>query len=324
MRAGRRERRASALARRRGDREAAAADAVRAGRLQERGRILDRVAAVVAVADGRDEEHALRDRVVDRAPLDRGSRRAAEAEVDDLRAVVDRVDDRGGLVDVREGAARAACLHDHQPRLARDAGDAVPVRRRAGGESRHEGAVPVAVGDVRLPLADAVGVRRLRAEIRCAEVGAGVDHRDREARRRLRHRRGDLIGPHGRVLPLERHGGGERSEGGLDERPSSRRPLDADDSGLRGDPSRKALDVPARAHRGDVAAHGCGGRPARGAARARPRARARSRTRRRRCRSATTAEAPGSGAPRAEPASARVASMAKHHVLTSRIQISLI
>ena len=252
MRAGRRERRASALARRRGDREAAAADALRAGRLQERGRILDRVPAVVAVSGCRDEEDSLRDRVVDRALLDRGGRRSAETEVDDLRAVVDRVDDRRGLVDVREGAARTARLHDHQARLARDAGDAVPVRRRAGCESRDEGAVAVAVGDVRLPLADAVGVRRLRAEIRCAEVGAGVDHRDREARRRLRHRRGDLIRPHGRVLPLERHGGGERGKGGLDERPSSRRPLDAEDSGLRADLRRIALDVPARTHHGDV------------------------------------------------------------------------
>ena len=63
---------------------------------------------------------------------------------------------------------------------------------------------------------------------------------------------GDLIGPHGRVLPLERHRGGERGKGGLDERPSSRRPLDAEDSGLRADLQRVAVDAPARPHHRDV------------------------------------------------------------------------
>ena len=100
--------------------------------------------AQIAVADGGDEERSLRDRVVDGALLDRGGRRSAEAQVDDLGAVVDRIDDRRCLVDVAERAARAAGLHDHQACLAADAGDPVAVRRRSGGERGDEGAVAVA------------------------------------------------------------------------------------------------------------------------------------------------------------------------------------
>ena len=250
--AGARERGPATLTRRRADREAASADAVRADRLEQGRRIFDRVPALVAVADRRDEKGSLRDCVVDRALLDRGRRRAAEAEIDDLRAVIDRVDDRGGFVDVREGAARTARLHDHQPRLAADACDPVPVRRRTCGEGGDEGAVAVGVLHVRLPLADVVGPRRLRAEIGSAEIGAGVDHRDRETRRRLDHRGGHLIRSHRRVLPLEGQSRGERSKGGLDERPPIRRPLDAHDPLLRADPLGEALDAAARTHSSHV------------------------------------------------------------------------
>ena len=106
VRAGAREARPGALDRRGRDRESAPADATRADRLEQCRRILDRVAEQVVVSDRGDEQGALRDRVVDRALLDRGGRRAAEAEVDDPRAVVDCVDDRGRLVDVRERARR--------------------------------------------------------------------------------------------------------------------------------------------------------------------------------------------------------------------------
>ena len=97
-----------ALARHRAgcDREPDSALAVRAGRLERGSRILDRVAGRVLVARGRHEQDVVADRVLDRSLLERRGADAAEAEVDDLGAVVDRVDDRGRLVDVAEAARR--------------------------------------------------------------------------------------------------------------------------------------------------------------------------------------------------------------------------
>ena len=166
--------------------------------------------------------------------------------------MIDCVDDRSGLVDVREGAARTAGLHDHQPCVAADARDPVPVRRRPSGQGGDERAVTVGVLNVRPALADAVGVRRLRAEIGSAEIGAGVDHGDRESCSRLSHRGGHLIRTDRCVLPLEGQRRAERSKGGLDERPPSRGPLDAHDPRLRADSLREALDAAARAQSGDL------------------------------------------------------------------------
>ena len=52
------------------------------------------------VPRGRDDQDAVALRVADGAGLERRRIEAAEAEVDDLGAVLDRVDDSGSLVDV--------------------------------------------------------------------------------------------------------------------------------------------------------------------------------------------------------------------------------
>src|SRR5206468_5583177 len=88
-----RERRALALQRRGADREAATATAVRARRLEQRRWVLDRVPVVELVARGDDDEDAMGLRVSDGARLERRRLGAAEAEVDDLRPVLDGVDD---------------------------------------------------------------------------------------------------------------------------------------------------------------------------------------------------------------------------------------
>ena len=142
-----------------------------------------------------------------------GGGRAAEAEVEDPRAVVDGVDDRRSLVDVGEGAVGAARLHDHQPGVAGDTGDPVAVRARARrrgprrtchGRSRRGRRLP--------PVPDAVASGDFAREVGRVEVGAGVDHGDRDRRGRARPRR-DQVGVDCGVLPLQRHAawdGGER------------------------------------------------------------------------------------------------------------------
>ena len=92
----------------RGDGEPESALALRAGRLERRGRILDRVALLVLVPGRRDEQDVLLRRILDGSLLEGRGALAADAEVDDLGAVVDRIDDRGRLVDVAEAAVRAA------------------------------------------------------------------------------------------------------------------------------------------------------------------------------------------------------------------------
>ena len=152
-------------------------------RLDERRRVHRRIAAGEVVAGGCDDEHAVRGRVVDRARLHRGRRRAAEAEVHDPRAVIDGVRDRGRLVDVGERPVARAGLEDHQLRVSAEAGDAVAVRHRAGRERGDERPVADGVADVARPGARAERNRSLGREIRRAHVGAGVDDRDRHAAR---------------------------------------------------------------------------------------------------------------------------------------------
>ena len=58
----------------------------------------------------------MRDRELDRAPLDTGRSRSAEAEVDDAGTVSDRIPNRRSLVGVAERAARAAGADDEEAR----------------------------------------------------------------------------------------------------------------------------------------------------------------------------------------------------------------
>jgi hypothetical protein len=141
--------------------------------------------------------------VLDRAALGGGGLHAAEAEVDDSRAVVDGVDDGGRLVDVGERAIGAAGLHDEETSVAAEARDALAVRDRPGGDRGHEGAVTVPVAHVRRPIHDAVRLGGLGAEIRSAQVGAGVHDRDRDRASGTEDRRGDGVRAGCGPLPLE-------------------------------------------------------------------------------------------------------------------------
>ena len=98
-----------------------------------------------------DIEDVVLHREADGALLDRRRLGAADREVDDLRAVLDGVDDRRRLVDVGDVAVGVDRLDDEQLRVAAEAGDADTVFDRAGGKRGDEGSVaehvshPVAV-----------------------------------------------------------------------------------------------------------------------------------------------------------------------------------
>ncbi len=96
VRAHVRERSSLALQRRCRDREPAATMPVRAGPLQQRGGILDRVSLEIFVACRGNDQRAAALRVADRPRLQFRRLEPAEAEVDDLCAVANRVDDPSG------------------------------------------------------------------------------------------------------------------------------------------------------------------------------------------------------------------------------------
>src|SRR5207302_7916698 len=104
---------------------------------------------------------------------------AADAEVDDPRAVLDRVDDAARLVDVRERAVRPAGADHEQLCLAAEPGDPLVVADGTGRERGDERPVPVRVGDVGTARSYVVGRGGLRGEVRRAEIGAGVHDGDR-------------------------------------------------------------------------------------------------------------------------------------------------
>ena len=179
---------APAVLRRGADREADAAASLRAHRLEQRRRILDRVAGLELVARGCHDEDAVLGRIVQRLLLERGCLDPADREIDDLGAVVDRVDDGVGLVDVGEGAVRAAGLDEEQLRVAAEAGDPLAVRHRAAGDRGDERPVAVEVADVGVRVEDVVGLRSLGGEIGGPDIGARVDHGDLHAGRRAEDR----------------------------------------------------------------------------------------------------------------------------------------
>src|SRR6266536_1992457 len=119
-------------------------------------------------------------RVADGAGLERRRLEATEAEVDDLCAVLDYVDDPGRLVDVRDRAVGMRYLHTEELSVATEAGDPFAVRDRAGRQRGDECAVAVVVTDVApvFGVDDAVDLGILRRDIRLAEVDARVDDGD--------------------------------------------------------------------------------------------------------------------------------------------------
>ncbi len=205
-------RRAHAGQRRRGDCETRAADSVRPARLQQRRGILGRVPLRELVADGRDDEHAVVERVLDRVTLDRRRSGSAEADVDDPRAVVDGVDDPGGLVDVGERPVRGAGLDDEELRVAARARDSVAVRHGTGRDRCDERPVAVVVADVAGAGARVVGGGGLRREIGRRQVGAGVDDGDLDRGGCAQHRVGDAVLVRTAVLPLPAGGGARECE----------------------------------------------------------------------------------------------------------------
>ncbi len=180
-------------------------------------------------------------RVVQRIELGRRVPRTAEAEIDDLGAVVDRVHDRGGLVDVREDTVGLARLDDEQLCIAAKACDSLAVRRRAGGQGRDERPVTVRIGDVARVRQDAVGGRGLRSEIGRCYVGACVHDRNRDPARRAQNRRRHRILPHARELPLVRPARyGLRHQCRLGERAARDKAVDRPCAGSASDDGGKA------------------------------------------------------------------------------------
>jgi hypothetical protein len=160
-----------------------------AGR-RRRGRLVDRgdhagtarrkAAALGRAIDRGDDGDAARERGVDQA-TDEPVRRAAEAEVDDLRAALDRgAQAQGEAEAVARGVAcrllDARAQREH-PRAGCDAGDADPVVGARRDDAGDCGAVQLA--DPRPVATDQVGARRdLPGEIGMIELHAAVDHGD--------------------------------------------------------------------------------------------------------------------------------------------------
>ncbi len=164
--------------------------------------------------------------------------------------MIDGVDDRGGLVEVGERALPVGRLDHHQPRFAGAACDSVAVRGRAGRERGHERAVAVQVPHTGALRPHAVCPRRLRGEVWSCQVGAGVDHGDRDSGCRLCHRFRDLVGMRRGVLPLE-CGVRRGDEARLCPRVPGGRSLDVRDSRLAGELERERLGVTCRPKLGD-------------------------------------------------------------------------
>ncbi len=161
------------------------------------------------------------DCVLDRPLLELGGADAAEAEVDDLRSMVDGVDDRRRLVDVAERTRRTDGPHHQQLCVAAEACDALVVRDGARGERGDEGPVAVPVRDVRPVVDDVPGLRDLGREIRLRHVDAGVDDADLDRARRAQDVWGDLIFSGRDVLPFVRK---VRAQDGRQSRFDLRRP----------------------------------------------------------------------------------------------------
>ena len=89
------------------------------------------------------------DGVLDSTPFGKRRVGTTDAQIDDARTVIDCVHDGVRFVDVTQRPVGAARLHDHQLRVAAEAGDSVAVRHGTGGERRDEGSVSVDVANVR-------------------------------------------------------------------------------------------------------------------------------------------------------------------------------
>src|SRR4051794_19887416 len=145
-------------------------------RLEEHGRVFDRIALVEFVPGGGHDQGPAALGKANGAGLERRGIEATEAEVDDLRPVLDRVDDPGSLVDVADRTVPVRDLNAEQARISAEAGNAFAVRDRTCCERGHERPVTVEIADV-LPVLvdDAVDLGRLCREVGLPYVAAGVD-----------------------------------------------------------------------------------------------------------------------------------------------------
>ena len=206
----------------------------RGGVARERPRPARRL---VGVADGRDDDHAPGDRVLDRGGLERRERvplrvervaDPAEAEVDHARAAVDGPAHGLDLGLERDGPVGAHDLAHEQLRAEGDPGRPLGVVQRRD-HARDERPVALLIGG-RAAADEAPRGGDPVAELRMLAVDPGVDHGDERARERR------LLGP-GREradvleVPLarvQRVGRRER------EPPRGVEPLDPRDAGAAG------------------------------------------------------------------------------------------
>ena len=197
---------------------------------------------VVAVPDGRDDDHALADRVLDRAGLERGEAvpalvcrvtHSAEAEVDDRGTLVDRPADRTCLRLEWDDAVRANDFRDEQLGRERHAGDPLSVVERRRDQAGDERAVAVPVTPRR---ATDEAPRRgdPTCELRMSPIDARVDHGDAHRGKRWPLEPG-VECLHRIEVPLAGRHRVRRQEG--ERSPPGSQPLDVGDARKPRDPS---------------------------------------------------------------------------------------
>ena len=125
-----------------------------------------------------DDDRPLLARVVDRVVEGDAAPRAAEGEVDHLRAVVGRPRDPVRDVEVAPGPGVIENLDRHDRRVPGDAGDADAVVRRRRCDAGDHCSVPLVVLRNRIVVDEVVAGEHARREVGMVEVDAGVDDRD--------------------------------------------------------------------------------------------------------------------------------------------------
>ena len=125
-----------------------------------------------------DDDRPFLARIVDRVVEGDAAPRAAEGEVDHLRAVVGRPRDPVRHVEVAPGPGVIENLDRHDRRVPGDAGDADAVVRRRRCDAGDHCSVPLVVLRNRIVVDEVVAGEHARREVGMVEVDAGVDDRD--------------------------------------------------------------------------------------------------------------------------------------------------
>ena len=139
------------------------------------------------VAGRRDDDHALRARVRQRIRELDARARAAEAEVDHARAVVDSPHDSGGDQRVVTTPFRVERLDRHDETAPADPCSAHVVVRARGDDAGHRGSVSVVVRGIAVVADEVPAGHERAAQIRMVCVDARVDDGDDDLARALCH-----------------------------------------------------------------------------------------------------------------------------------------